>query len=136
MDHVSREKRSEIMRAIRGKDTKPEMRVRSALHRLGHRFRLHCKELPGKPDIILPKYHLAIFVNGCFWHGHDCPRGARPAVRKKFWNQKLDRNMERDKSNHRTLREMGWHVEVMWECQIHRSLDAALLPVIRRLSAQ
>lgn len=105
MDVFSREKRSQIMSRVSGKNTKPELIVRSLLHNMGYRFRLHRKDLPGKPDITLPKYKKNIFVHGCFWHGHlDCPRAKRPATNKKFWNEKLNKNIERDKVAVRNLK--------------------------------
>ncbi len=94
MDAFSREKRSQIMSRVSGKNTKPELIVRSQLHKLGYRFRLHRKDLPGKPDITLPKHKKVIFVHGCFWHGHtDCRRSKRPTSNEKFWNEKLDKNI-------------------------------------------
>ncbi|MFH2064677.1 MAG: very short patch repair endonuclease [Pseudomonadota bacterium] len=117
MDTFSREKRSQIMSRISGKNTKPELIVRSLLHNLGYRFRLHRIDLPGKPDITLPKYKKVIFVHGCFWHGHKgCKRSRRPTTNEKFWNKKLAGNMERDKRYYRDLRAMGWQILIVWEC--------------------
>ncbi len=111
------------MSGIRGKDTKPEITVRSLLHKSGFRFRLHRKDLSGTPDIVLPKYNTVIFVHGCFWHGHEgCPRAKRPATNKKFWNEKLDKNIERDRRNQKELTESGWRVLVVWSCEV-RHLD-------------
>ena len=125
MDVFTKEKRSQIMSRIGGKDTAPERIVRSQLHKLGYRFRLHRKDLPGKPDITLPKHKKIIFVHGCFWHGHPgCRRAKRPAVNKKFWNEKLDKNMKRDAANIRQLRESGWEVLVIWSCEVNE--EAAL----------
>ena len=120
------------MAAVRGKNTKPELRVRSTLHRNGFRFLLHRNDLPGKPDLVLPKYRMAIFVNGCFWHGHDCKKGRRPATNKAFWQAKLDKNVERDRRNEEALSEAGWHVVVIWECE----LDEGIEQVTRRLVQQ
>ena len=106
------------MSSVRSKNTKPEMRVRSILHSNGLRFRLHRNDLPGSPDIVLPKFKTVIFVNGCFWHGHDCPKGRRPATNLDFWNEKLDQNLRRDKENHAALQDMGWRVIVIWECEV------------------
>lgn len=106
------------MSRVTGKNTKPEMFVRSALHRAGHRFRLHRKDLPGKPDLVLPKHSIAVFVHGCFWHGHDCKRGKQPSSNKAFWQKKLDRNLERDDANVEALRKLGWKVRIIWECDI------------------
>lgn len=119
MDVFSREKRSQIMSRVSGKNTKPELIVRSLLHNMGYRFRLHRSDLPGKPDITLPKYKKIIFVHGCFWHGHkDCRRSKRPATNKKFWHEKLNKNIERDKVNIRIFKELGWDVLVVWTCEV------------------
>lgn len=119
MDVFSREKRSQIMSRVSGKNTKPELVVRSLLHSMGYRFRLHRKDLPGKPDITLPKYHKVIFVHGCFWHGHtDCPRSKRPTTNEKFWRVKLDKNIERDKVIISSIRELGWSVLTVWACEV------------------
>ena len=118
MDVHTVEQRSRNMASIRGKNTKPELRVRSALHSLGYRFRLHRKDLPGKPDIVLPKLKLAIFVNGCFWHCHDCRWGrVVPATRPEFWAEKRRGNVERDVKKEKALQELGWRVVRIWECQ-------------------
>ncbi len=120
MDVFSKEKRSQIMSHVSGKNTKPELVVRSLLHKMGYRFRLHRKDLPGKPDITLPKYKKVIFVHGCFWHGHtDCPRSKRPTTNKKFWREKLDKNRERDKASVNNLKELGWDVLVVWTCEVN-----------------
>ena len=120
MDVFSREKRSQIMSRVSGKNTKPELIVRSLLHNMGYRFRLHRSDLPGKPDITLPKYKKVIFVHGCFWHGHkDCRRSKRPTTNKKFWHEKLDKNIERDNVNIRNLKELGWGVLVVWVCEVN-----------------
>ena len=119
MDSVSPEKRSWIMAQVKGRDTKPEKAVRSLLHRMGYRFRLQRKDLPGKPDIVLPKYHTVIFVHGCYWHRHDCPNGRRlPKSRLDFWLPKLEGNRERDLKKLTLLRELGWNVMIIWECMI------------------
>ncbi|MBR1365041.1 very short patch repair endonuclease [Bradyrhizobium ottawaense] len=118
MDFVSKEKRSAIMRGVRGRDTKPEMLVRSLLHKNGYRFRLHARELPGKPDIVLPKYNLAIFVHGCFWHQHAyCADGRRPASNVEFWERKFTSNAARDKRNEAWLHQNGWQTLTIWECE-------------------
>lgn len=118
MDKFRAEKRSSIMSSVRNKNTKPEMYVRSMLHNNGLRFRLHRKDLPGSPDIVLSRLKTVIFVNGCFWHGHDCPKGRRPASNLDFWNEKLDQNLRRDEANSATLRCRGWRVIIIWECEI------------------
>jgi len=123
MDILSTEKRSWNMSRIRGKDTKPELAVRSTLHQMGYRFRLHPKELPGKPDIILPKYRTAIFVHGCFWHRHpDCKFSYEPKSKQKFWTEKFDRNVIRHKKVASELEQLGWNVIVIWECEISNML--------------
>ena len=113
------EKRSAVMRRVKGRDTSPELAVRKALTRLGARYRLHRKDLPGKPDIVLPGRRLALFVHGCFWHGHDCARGARvPKQNRDYWVAKVARNRARDAANRETLTALGWRVETFWECDL------------------
>jgi DNA mismatch endonuclease (patch repair protein) len=107
-----------MMAQVKGKDTSPEMNVRRLLHSMGYRFRLHRKDLPGNPDIVLPKHKKVIFVHGCFWHGHKgCPRSKRPSTNVEFWNNKLSGNIERDRKNLAALRKLGWKPYVIWECQ-------------------
>jgi len=116
-DIVSTEKRSEMMSGIRGKDTRPEMRVRKALFAGGYRYRLHRTNLPGTPDIVLPGRRVAIFVNGCFWHGHSgCSLAKVPGTRTEFWKEKFESNRQRDKVAVEALRVAGWRVLVVWEC--------------------
>ena len=118
VDIVSKKKRSEIMSKITSKDTTPERVVRSLLHSLGFRFRLHRKDLPGSPDIVLPKHNTIIFVNGCFWHRHDCPRGqSLPRTNTEFWKKKFQRTMERDAESVASLESRGYNCIVVWECQ-------------------
>jgi DNA mismatch endonuclease, patch repair protein len=117
-DRVSSEQRSRNMAAVRATDTAPERAVRSLLHRLGLRFRLHQKLLPGTPDIVLKRHATVVFVHGCFWHGHDCSRGKLPTTRREFWLPKLQRNKERDLQNEKHLRALGWRVLVVWECEL------------------
>jgi DNA mismatch endonuclease, patch repair protein len=117
-DKVSPEVRSRIMASIKGKDTKPEMVIRRALHALGFRYRLHVKDLPGCPDIVLPKYKVVIMVNGCFWHGHDCHIANRPKSRSEYWEQKIAKNRARDGQSKSQLIELGWRVATIWECAI------------------
>ena len=108
------------MSRVSGKDTKPELIVRSLLHNMGYRFRLHRNDLPGKPDITLPKYKKIIFVHGCFWHGHkDCPRSKRPTTNKIFWHEKLDKNIKRDQEIIKNLKGLGWDVLVVWTCEVN-----------------
>lgn len=131
-DVFSPEKRSSVMRQVKGRNTTPELTVRRALTKLGARFRLHRKDLPGAPDIVLPGRKLAIFVHGCFWHGHDCVRGARePKANGDYWRAKIGRNRERDAANQAKLAEAGWRAEVIWECALKD--EAALKARLRSL---
>jgi DNA mismatch endonuclease (patch repair protein) len=116
-DHLTPQERSRNMSRVKGRDTKPELLVRSIVHRLGYRFRLHGKSLPGRPDVVLPRHRKVIFVHGCFWHGHPgCRRAARPSTNREFWDKKIDGNIARDKANVRALRRAGWKVLVIWQC--------------------
>lgn len=111
--------RSEIMRKVRSKDTKPEIIVRSLVHKMGYRFRLHRKDLPGTPDLVFPSRKKVIFVNGCFWHGHDCKRGARvPKENREYWTRKIANNVNRDSKNAEELGLLGWRSFVIWECEV------------------
>ena len=111
--------RSRIMRAVKSTDTGPERLVRQALHAAGYRYRLHRKDLPGSPDIVFPGRRKAIFVHGCFWHGHDCARGARePKTNADYWRQKIARNRERDRRVVAELAAIGWTTETVWECEL------------------
>lgn len=122
------------MSKVHSSNTTPEIRVRKLLHSVGYRFRLHRSELPGKPDIVLPKYKTVIFVHGCFWHG--CPTCHHAQIRPKsnsdYWNKKLDRNMQRDKENYSALNELGWHVLVVWECETKKKALPALIDRLRQ----
>jgi DNA mismatch endonuclease (patch repair protein) len=119
VDHVSTEQRSRIMSSVRSQDTQPEILIRSAIHRLGFRFRLHVKALPGTPDIVLPKHKKIIFVNGCLWHGHpNCGRAQLPQSNGKFWSEKISRNKLRDRKSIKALRKLGWGVMLIWQCQL------------------
>lgn len=117
-DVVSPETRSRMMAGIRGKDTKPELIIRKALHSRGFRYRLHDKKLPGKPDMSFPRYRAVIFVNGCFWHGHDCHLFKWPSTRKDFWKKKITRNRQKDLENMEALEKLGWRVLTIWECAL------------------
>ena len=117
-DRVSEAQRSRNMGAVQSSDTAPERAVRSILHRLGLRFRLHQRALPGTPDIVLKRHATVLFVHGCFWHCHDCPRGKAPSTRTEFWLPKLQRNRERDLANVASLGELGWRVLIVWECEL------------------
>lgn len=121
------EKRREIMQSVKTKNTAPEIKLRSLLHRNGFRFRVNRRDLPGKPDIVLPKYKAVIFVHGCFWHGHDCRRGQRPQTNIDFWNQKINKNIDRDKNDISLLEKLGWRVLVVWECEIKKKNEEVLL---------
>ncbi|MGH1421597.1 MAG: very short patch repair endonuclease [Hyphomonas sp.] len=120
-DIVSPEKRSRMMSGIRGKNTKPELILRKILFRNGFRYRLHRKDLPGKPDIVLAKWNAAIFVHGCFWHRHSgCRLTTTPATRPEFWKQKFEANVDRDKRNKAQLLAAGWRVAIVWECGMRK----------------
>jgi DNA mismatch endonuclease (patch repair protein) len=121
-DVFTPQKRSEVMSRIRGRDTKPELALRSMLHRLGYRFTVNGpknKTLPGRPDIVLPKHHTVLFVHGCFWHGHEnCPHFRIPKTRRAWWKHKIEGNKARDLRNENALRSQGWHVVTLWECAL------------------
>lgn len=128
MDKLTKEHRSWNMSQIRSSDTMPERRVRSVLHKMGYRFRLHRKDLPGKPDIVLPKYKLVIFVHGCFWHRHrNCKYAYSPKSRIEFWRQKFADNVSRDRKVTHQLRKSGWRVAIIWECQTFEEEQIAQL---------
>ncbi|WP_123495803.1 very short patch repair endonuclease [Pseudomonas frederiksbergensis] len=119
MDIVSKEVRSRMMAAIRGSNTSPEMKVRKLLHRHGFRYRLHSRKLPGRPDVVLPRYNVCIFIHGCFWHRHSgCRYATTPRTREEFWRLKFDQNVERDLRNKTELLQQGWRVFELWECGI------------------
>lgn len=118
MDTITATQRSVLMSRIRSKNTKPELAVRSVLHRLGYRFRLHRKDLPGRPDIVLPKHRKIILVQGCFWHGHTCQLASKPKSNQSYWEAKIETNRARDARNLAALREKGWIVLELWECEV------------------
>lgn len=121
MDHLSESGRSQLMSRIRSRDTKPELVVRSALHRIGYRYSLHVKGLPGTPDLVFPGRGKIIFVSGCFWHGHNCKFGkSRPKSNVEFWTAKIEANMRRDRRVVGMLRRRGWRVMTVWECRIKK----------------
>ncbi|WP_010324919.1 very short patch repair endonuclease [Marinobacterium stanieri] len=125
-DIVDQATRSRMMSSIKGKNTKPEMAVRRWLHAQGYRYRLHRKDLPGKPDLVLPKYNLVIFVNGCFWHQHPgCHYAYTPASNNEKWKAKLEGNRQRDQIQQQQLLDMGWRVLIIWECGLKHSQDTA-----------
>ncbi|MDQ2785165.1 MAG: DNA mismatch endonuclease Vsr [Chloroflexota bacterium] len=128
--------RSRVMRSVKSRDTKPEMRVRRTLHAMGYRFRLHRGDLPGKPDITLPRYRTVLFVHGCFWHQHEaCERAERPTSNTAYWQKKLSRNVERDYANRLALEVAGWYVVTVWECEIDSAKNLADL-LTERLTNQ
>jgi DNA mismatch endonuclease (patch repair protein) len=135
MDTFSPEKRTQIMKSIKSNDTLPEMRVRSFLHRNGLRYRLHSKQLPGHPDIVLKKYNTVIFVHGCFWHHHrsiKCKRASLPKSNQNYWLPKLNKTIVRDKRHAKQLKDLGWAVKVIWECQVNDKQLVKLLRIIKK----
>ena len=134
MDIWSKEKRSDVMSKIRSKNTKPEKLLRSALHKQGYRFRIHRKDLPGKPDIVFPKQKLAIFVHGCFWHFHkDCREGRIPSSNSTFWKEKLEKNITKDEKAVCILSLMGWNVLTVWECDIEERIALVLETIMQKI---
>ena len=125
-DRVSPEKRSWMMAQVKSKNTSPELAVRSILHRLGFRFRLHVRKLPGSPDIVMRKHNAAIFVNGCFWHSHNCKFFSVPKSNTNFWQKKIQRNLERDRLGISELLAVGWRVAIVWECALKGRKKLAL----------
>lgn len=135
MDRVSTEVRSKIMSRVRTRDTGPELLLRSSLHRLGYRYRLHSEALPGKPDLVFPARRKVIFVHGCFWHGHGCRWGKLPKSRPEYWEPKIDGNQRRDRAVLRLLRRSGWQALVIWQCEL-RVLDKALAKAVQFLEGE
>lgn len=137
MDVLTPEQRKRNMSAIKGKNTKPEVLVRKLLHGLGYRFRIQRKDLPGKPDIVLPKYRTAIFINGCFWHRHKgCKLASEPSTNRDFWEKKFAANVGRDARNYAALRKQGWNVLIIWECEVKKILRSRLIPGLPAASSQ
>lgn len=133
-DNHSKEERSRNMSHIRSQNTKPEETVRKYLFSKGFRYRKNVRSLPGCPDIVLPKYKTVVFVNGCFWHKHNCSRFVWPSSNKEYWEPKILRNVERDKKNQIQLAELGWHVVVIWECQLKKKdLESTMDAVISEI---
>jgi DNA mismatch endonuclease (patch repair protein) len=132
VDIVEKATRSRMMSRIRGKNTKPEMIIRSGLHGLGYRFRLHYKKLPGRPDIVLPRYKAIILINGCFWHGHDCHLFKWPKTRKLFWREKIKDTIERDRRNVDEYYRLGWRVLTVWECVLKRKDEIELNFILKK----
>ena len=131
-DRITEEKRRRVMQAVKSKDTGPELAVRRIMHKLGYRYRLHKKGLPGRPDLVFARRKKVIFVHGCFWHGHDCRYGRPPESRREYWLPKLERNRERDRENKAELESLGWKVLTVWECQIKRKDTADLVDLLIR----
>lgn len=132
--HEDPETRSRTMRAVKGKNTAPEMIVRRIVHSMGYRYRLHRKDLPGQPDLVFPGLRKIIFVHGCFWHGHNCARGARmPRANHIYWQNKISRNCLRDAKSIAALEEQGWRVAVIWECEL-KDLEEVKAQLINFLS--
>ena len=134
MDNISKEERSRVMAAVKQKDTKPEMKVRSFLHKHGLRYRLHDNKLPGKPDLVFPRFRTVLFIHGCFWHGHQdeqCKLARIPKSNVKFWKDKIRANRQRDDKNIKLLQDLGWNVAVIWECQLcnNAALDGLAIQI-------
>ncbi|WP_329608275.1 very short patch repair endonuclease [Mesorhizobium muleiense] len=134
MDNLTTTKRSELMSRVRGRDTKPEMTIRRLLHARGWRYRVSVKGLPGTPDIVFSRLKTAIFVNGCFWHGHTCRLGTRPKTREAFWADKIETNKLRDSRKNDELASRGWRVLTVWQCQLSDT-DAAISEIEAFLEA-
>jgi DNA mismatch endonuclease (patch repair protein) len=134
-DTLTKAERSALMARIRGTNTKPEVFVRSALHRAGFRFRIHSRALPGRPDIVLPKHRTVVFVHGCFWHRHGCTLSSEPATRRAFWREKFARNVERDRRTAAALRRAGWRVLTVWECALRGNArrEASIARLVRNI---
>lgn len=132
-DIVDAATRSRMMSGIRGTNTKPEILIRKLLHRRGFRFRINDSRLPGKPDIVLPKYHAVVFVNGCFWHGHDCRLFKMPSTRREFWQNKLEKNRKNDERSLKNLCSAGWRVATVWECAVRGPLRQEETALVERL---
>lgn len=138
-DIFSKKKRSQIMASISSKETKPEISVSSFLFKQGLRFRKNVKSLPGKPDIVLPKYHVAVLIHGCFWHGHsNCKKASKPTSNIKFWETKIKNNIQRDKKVKRELNELKWRVITVWECKLKnkKTFDKTMKTLVEKLKKQ
>ncbi|WP_265443324.1 very short patch repair endonuclease [Acetivibrio straminisolvens] len=134
MDIFSKEKRSEIMALVKSKDTKIENIVRKYLFSQGFRYKKNVAELPGRPDIVLPKYKTVIFVHGCFWHGHQgCKRSTIPKTRTDFWLEKINGNIKRDNKNIEQLKSMGWNVVIVWQCELQKNFNERVQQLVREI---
>jgi DNA mismatch endonuclease (patch repair protein) len=137
MDFMTSSQRSRAMSAVRGHDTQIEKALRSQLHQRGFRFKKNVKDLPGRPDIVLPKYHCVIFVHGCFWHHHkNCKRSKLPTTRHTFWREKIETNAKRDRAQISALRHRGWRVFVIWECQLQRKTTQVVENLISKIESE
>ncbi len=134
-DVVDKATRSRMMSGIKGKDTQLELIIRKELHKLGYRYKLHQKRMTGKPDLVFPKYNAILFINGCFWHGHDCHLFKYPATQKEFWNEKLNKTKETDAQNISLLMKDGWRVLKIWECSLKGIEKIGLEEVISHTTA-
>lgn len=135
VDIVDKQTRSRMMAGISGKNTKPELQIRKALHALGYRYKLHASNLPGRPDVVLPKYRTAILINGCFWHGHDCHLFKMPGTRTEFWSAKINGNIARDKLVRKSLLAASWRVLTIWECALKGKTRIGLEEVTDRVTS-
>lgn len=131
-DPFSPSERSAIMARVPSTGSVPELKVRRAIHRAGFRFRLHRADLPGKPDLVFPRFELAVFVHGCFWHWHGCKRSRMPATNRDYWTQKIERNVKRDQRNRDALSALGWDIIVIWECELKSGIDVLIDDLQRR----
>lgn len=132
VDKVTPAQRSSMMAAVKNKNTQPEIIVRKRVFAAGFRYRLHVRKRSSTPDLILPRYRVAVFVHGCFWHGHDCPKGKLPATNRKFWRNKISKNIERDNRAVKDLHSDGWKVVTVWSCQIEDGIENLLALLKRR----
>jgi DNA mismatch endonuclease (patch repair protein) len=124
MDTITKERRSQNMSKIRSKDTLPELLIRKALWRMGYRYKLHYKLLPGKPDIVIIKHKIVIFVHGCFWHRHEnCIEASRPKTNSEYWETKINRNIDRDRKHQEEIKQLGWKVIIIWECDVKKDIE-------------
>lgn len=136
-DHLSPDERSELMSRINATETEPEQLTRSLLHKAGYRFRKNVSDLPGTPDVVLPKYNTVIFVHGCYWHRHDCRKGrSTPTKNRESWVEKFERNVERDAENEGKLKDLGWQVLTVWECELKDDPVSAVEDLMQELDAQ
>ena len=136
-DHLSPKERSELMSRINSTETEPERLTRSLLHRQGYRFRKNVSNLPGTPDVVLPKYDTVIFVHGCYWHRHDCRNGRSvPTKNRELWLEKFERNVERDAENEKALKDLGWQVLTVWECNLNDDPMQVVEHVVQQLDSQ